>query len=343
MRFNAVVETISPTCIVVEVGSAGPNVIEVAVPALRGLPGPGVPSGGVVGQVLRKSGPSDHHTEWGGPILLDPGTAALPAPADGVLLFGRIQAGRQRPAFVTPSGPPVGVQALLASGKVGWWTAAGGSVTAHSMGLLGTTSGTATTRAVATDNLFKSTRRLGLVTAATAGSSAGLRDGGIAKYWRGNGPKLGGFEYVARFGISAYTPGMRAAVGLFATVATLGNADPSAQTNAVLVGKNAGATTLHIMHNDGAGACTTIDLGAGFPADTKEIDLYEVRFFCAPNSNRIGVSVERLNTGDLAEATLTADLPDAATLLAPQIWVNNGTAAVAVGVDVVSQYIETDF
>ncbi len=86
-----------------------------------------------------------------------------------------------------------------------------------------------------------------------------------------------------------------------------------------------------------------VDLGANFPADTQEVDLYETRFYCAPNSDRIGVSLERLNTGHRAEATLTTDLPDAGTLLCPQIWINNGAVAAAVGVDVMSQYIETDY
>ncbi len=165
----------------------------------------------------------------------------------------------------------------------------------------------------------------------------------MAKYWRGTRPKLGGFEYVARFGISAYTPGTRVAVGLLATPNALPNADPSAQTDAVIVGKDAADATFRIMHNDGSGACTVANLGMNFPADTQEIDLYEARFFCAPKSDRFGVSLERLNTGHVAEAVLTADLPDAGTLLSPQIWINNGAAAAAVAIDVVSQYIETDY
>jgi hypothetical protein len=301
-----------------------------------------VPSGGAVGQVLRKSGAGDFLTEWGGPIRLDPANGT-PAPSEGVLLYTRTQAGRPRPTVASALGAPAALQALLGSGKIGWWTAVGGAATAQSMGLLGTTSGTAAARVVTTENLFKSTRRLGLVTGSTAGSSAGLRDGGVAKFWRGNGARLGGFEYIVRFGISAYSAGMRAAVGLLATVSTLPNADPTSQTNAVMVAKNASAGTFQILHNDDSGACTAIDLGANFPADTQEVDLYEVRFYCASYSDRIGISVERLNTGHIAEATLTTDLPDPSTLLSPQVWVNNGAAAAAVAVDVVSQYIETDY
>lgn len=314
-------------------GAAGPE----------GPAGPGVPSGGETGQVLRKAGTGDHDAAWGGPLRIDREAAAPDAPADGVLVFARSQAGRQRPVVLGPAGASSGLQATIASSKVGWWSAVGGAATAQSVGFVGTIAGTASARAVSTDNLFKSTRRLGLVTGATAGSSAGLRDGAVGKYWRGNGPRLGGFEYVARFGISAHVAGLRVAVGLFATVAVLPNADPSAQVHAVFVGKNAADTTFRIMHNDGTGACTAIDPGADFPADTQEADLYEARFFCAPNGDRIGVSLERLNTGHLAEAVLTTDLPAAGTLLSPQIWINNGAAAAAVAIDVVSQYIETDY
>jgi hypothetical protein len=302
-----------------------------------------VPAGGATGQALRKSGPGDFATAWGGALRLDREAAVPASPADGAILFTRSQAGRQRPSFLAPAGAAAGIQTLLASHKIGWWGAAGGSATAQSVGLVGTVTGTATARTVATDNLFKSTRRLGIVSGNTAGLTAGLRDGGVGKYWRGTAPKLGGFEYVVRFGISAYSAGMRVAVGLLATVSLLPNADPSAQTNAVFLGKNAADTTFRIMHNDGAGACTVVDLGPDFPADTQEVDLYEARFFCAPNGDRIGVSVERLNTGHVAEATLTADLPDAGTLLGLQIWLNNGAAAASVALDIVSQYIETDY
>ncbi len=318
-----------------DTGSAGPS-------GAAGPAGPGVPPGGAIGHALRKSGAGDHETAWGGPMRLDREATVPVAPVDGVLIFARGQAGRQRPAFVAPSGASTGLQALLASNKVGWWSAVGGAATAQSVGFLGTITGTATARSVATDNLFKSTRRLGLATSSAVGSSAGLRDGGVAKYWRGNAVGLGGFEYVVRYGISAYTADLRLAVGLFAGVGVLPNADPSAQANAVFVGKNAGDTTFRIMHNDGSGSCTVIDLGSDFPANTQEVDLYEVRFFCAPNADRIGVSLERLNTGHVAEATLTTDLPDAGTLLGPQIWISNGTGAAAVAIDVVSQYIETD-
>jgi hypothetical protein len=136
---------------------------------------------------------------------------------------------------------------------------------------------------------------------------------------------------------------MRVAVGMFGTSGVLANVDPSAQTSAVLVGKDAAATTFHVMHNDGTGTCTTIDLGPDFPAGTQETDLYEVRIYCAPNSDRIGVSLERLNTGHVAQALLTTNLPDPGTFLSPHVWASNGAAAAVVAIDVLSLYIESDY
>ncbi len=51
----------------------------------------------------------------------------------------------------------------------------------------------------------------------------------------------------------------------------------------------------------------------------------------------------RLNTGDVASGSLTADLPVNNQLMAPHFWRNNGTTALAVAIDVASLYIETDY
>ena len=49
-----------------------------------------------------------------------------------------------------------------------------------------------------------------------------------------------------------------------------------------------------------------------------------------------------MNTGDFYEGSTAADLPANNTLLAPQVWINNGTTAAIADISVISQYIETD-
>jgi hypothetical protein len=132
-------------------------------------------------------------------------------------------------------------------------------------------------------------------------------------------------------------------VGLHSATTVIGNVNPSTLTQMVGVGTDNGQTTLRIMTNDGTAAASTIDLGANFPANTLSTDLYELILFCAPNGSTIGYRIERLNTGHVAEGTLSTDLPTNTTLLSPQVWRNNGATAAAIGIDVVGQYAETDY
>ena len=173
----------------------------------------------------------------------------------------------------------------------------------------------------------------------TAGASAGTRHG-LLQFWRGNAAGLGGFFYVARFGIAQFQINLRAFVGLYGTATAIGNVNPSTLLNMVGLAVDAGQTTWRIMRNDGSDTATAIDLGANFPANTSGADLYELALWCTPNSGTINYRVERLNTAFVAEGVLSTDLPVNTVLLAPQIWVNNGATAAAVALDVASQYLE---
>jgi hypothetical protein len=270
-------------------------------------------------------------------------TPAAPA-ADRLSIFAANRGGRLLPKSFGPAGLDTVLQPNIFGNSIGWFRPVGNSTTISLMGLNNTASGTATSRTVATTSLLASTRRAGFVSAATAGSSAGTRHGS-GQFWRGNAAGLGGFFFVARFGMSdaAAVAGARSFIGLSATAGVLSNADPSTNTNIVGVGHDGADSNLSIIHNDGTGTATKVALGANFLANTLSADLYELALFAAPNGADVGYRVERLNTGDVASGTLTTDLPANTALLSPQLWRNNGATALAVGIDVVSQYIETDF
>lgn len=275
------------------------------------------------------------------------GNGANPSsPGSGLRIFARKNAARNRLAYIGPSGIDVSVQAFLGANKVGYWGAQGNSATAFNTAAPGimlfnfghAATGTATARNVATTNLFTSIRRLGFVSGGTAGSSAGTRYNAL-QFWRGNAAGLGGFEYVARFGISQVNATTRVFVGLTNSAAVIGNVEPMSQANFIGLGCNASQTTLRVWSGGG----TLVDLGANFPANTQNADIYEFRIFCVPNGSSMNWSVTRLNTGHYIEGEFDPlYIPSSSTLLSPQIWINNGTTASAVAVDVISQYIETD-
>lgn len=271
-----------------------------------------------------------------------PLVSSLPTtPLDGASLFVRQRAGRNMPGTIGANGLDYTFQPFLATQKVSWWTAQGNGTVVSVMNFGNTVTGTATTRTVTTANMLTSLRRLGYVTATTAGASAGTRHN-LLQFWRGNAPSLGGFTYVARFGISAVNADMRWFVGQVGSASVIANVNPSTVLNTIGFGMDSGDTNVQFITNDGTGSATKTDMGATFPAAVVG-QVYEVRIFCAPNGTFIGGSIENLNTGVVStQMNITTNIPSSTTLMSPQIWVNSGTTASAVAIDVISQYTESD-
>lgn len=275
------------------------------------------------------------------------GTATPAAPAAGkVRMFGRTIAGRAIPAFEGPSGLSSALQPFFGRNKIGMWSPMGNAnvTTGMYFGIaVPSTVGTITARNVATTNLFTSMRRMGMVSATTAGSRAVAYING-AQFWRGNAAGMGGFLAVFRFGCSdAATVAGKSFVGFSAASSVGSSTETSLALNVVGVGTDSTDANLQIMHNDGSGVATKIDLGANFPDHTLSADVYELALFCAPNSTQIEYEVTRLNTGHSASGTITTDLPVSTQLLLPMFMRGNAATALAVGIDVMGLYIETDY
>jgi hypothetical protein len=262
------------------------------------------------------------------------------APTAGSTLFSRFRAGRRMPGARNPNGDAFEIQPGLMSRKVAHFVPRGNSTTADNWGFGVTVTGTATSRSVATTNLSTSLRRIGYVSSATAGNSAGVR-GNAAQFWQGNGAGLGGFYYQCQFIVSQTNADVRWFVGLSATTGALANANPTTLLNLVGFSIDSTQTTIRFINNDGSGTATSADQGANFPATTTTA-VYEIRLFCAPNTTEIFWSIERFDSAFFATGSVTTDIPTNTTLLSPQVWINNGATASAVAIDVIHQYMETD-
>ena len=272
------------------------------------------------------------------------------SPAGTVTAFAQTVAGRLMLAMIGPSGLAAGLQPFLARNSVGYWRPQGNATTVP--GVLGYTAptvvGTATARNVATTNFFTRLRRLGYVSAATAGALTESRVA-VAQVTIGNGAGVGGFTKIVRFGCSdaATVAGARMFVGMSSSTAAATNVEPSTLTNSIGVGHGAADTNLKLYYG-GSAAQTAIDLGASFPANTLSVDAYELALFASPNLTTVGYMVTRLNTGAVASGTLSAataglQLPLATTLLSyHKAWRTNNATALAVGLDIISDYVETD-
>ena len=269
------------------------------------------------------------------------------APASGnLVMFGKTIAGGALPAYIGPSGVGSALQPFLGRNKIGYWNPGGnGTVQPLAFGMAAPTLvGTGAARNVATTNLLTSMRRIGVASASTAGASGSFRTA-AAQYFLGNSAGMGGFRIVIRYGCSdaATVADARSFVGLVPGSGSISNVNPSTFINCIGLGSDSGESTLSIMHNDGSGTATKIALGANFPDHTLSADAYELALFAAPNSLSVGYQVTRLNTGDVASGTITTNLPAANFLMSLQVGRNNGTTALAVALDLVSLYVETDF
>ena len=287
-------------------------------------------------------------------IQMKSSTSDPVAPASGNgLFYMKSIGGRIMPKFIGPSGIDFSLQPFIAQDKVAIWSPPGNATTVP--GVLGFTAptalGTATARNVATTNLFTRVKRLGYVSASNANSIAGHYNTATGtQFTIGTGSGLGGFFYVVRFGTSdaATVANAQMFVGMTGTVSAATNIDPGTLLNSIGIGHAAGDANLKLFYG-GSAAQTRIDLGNNFPKNTSSTDMYELILFSSPGSNTsVGYKVTRLNTGHVAEGTLTAttpgtQLPASTTLLGHRAWRSNGTTALSVGIDVASVYISSDY
>ena len=266
------------------------------------------------------------------------------APGAGTLLvYTQSRAGRLFTFQKGPSGLDTPLQPALFSNGIIAITPSGSTALTVFGTPAPTAVGTTSHPAIsATAALKTSIRRAISTSAATANSACGFR---IASNicFRGDIPGSGGFWLRTRWGSSSSTLLQRSMVGLFSTTGALATTQsPSALTNCVFMGNDSGDTNMQIMHNDGSGACTKIDLGSNFPAVNVDA-MYDFDLFAAPNSSTIGWRVHRIDTGQTASGTISTDMPNSTQFLSWQMSLNNGGTAASVILDFFRMYLETDY
>jgi hypothetical protein len=273
-------------------------------------------------------------------------TPAAPA-AGGLKLFGRSIANRLLPAIIGPSGLDTSLQPHFGRNRVGIWSPLGNSTTITALGMTAPTSiGTATTANVATTNRHQRTRRIDyLVTTAATTAIAGWRS--AAAQWTIGAATAGdgGFHFVNRWGpaTGVATATSRAFVGMMASL-TPTDTEPSTRVNMVGMGWDAADTNIQMMHNDGSGVATKIDLGAAFPVPTADrTAYYELALFSPPGTvQEVHYEVIDLVSGATATGTITTNIPSTTQLIGPHGWMSVGGTSSVIGAALMSLYIESD-
>jgi hypothetical protein len=174
-------------------------------------------------------------------------------------------------------------------------------------------------RSFADTNAYTRRQRLGL-TVATTGNLAQSRQG--ITYFNRNS----NLDIIIGLGFAenCSNANVRAFAGV-STTTLFTNVEPTALLNCIGLAKLTTSNNLHLIHNDGSGTATAIDLGASFPSNTIETDFYILRL--KTNGSNIDYSVTRVNTGGVATGTLTTDLPSATTALNLGYYVVQSTGA----------------
>lgn len=285
-------------------------------------------------------------------VLIPLATAQTTPAANNLSMFVKSVGGRMMLAQAGPSGLDATFQPNLGRNRAVWWQPLGNATTVPiTTGIVAATAvGTATARNVATTNVLTRMKRLGYVSAATAGSLAGpYWPAGAQQYTIGDGAGLGGFHCIWRFGVSdaATVSGARQFIGFRNVVTAPTNVEPSTITNCIgLAQLSTDATQWYIVYG-GSAAQTAIALGTGLGAPTLTNTAWDFALFAPPNSNNtVYYTVTNLGTGVTVSGTLTGvagtALPLSTALLAPATYRTNNATAAAVGLDICSLYIETD-
>jgi len=280
----------------------------------------------------------------GGDLVFTSGTPTTPS-AGTVKASGYALGGRQMLAMTDPDGFTAPVQACLGARKVVWWQPLPNSTNTSLMGLAAFSYvGTATARAPAATGTVTGSRRLGLVSGVSAGSIAGARHG-VLTWWRGDAAGRGGFHLVWRFNVAdaVLVADARMFIGIIGTASAPTNVEPSTLTNLIGVGCNGGDTTMQ-LYAAGGSAQARSNLGANFPINTTNADIYELHLYCAPNASSVGYTLIRVGGGVApASGTITnaANLPSSTTLLTAQAWRTNNATVAACALDLHNFYVET--
>lgn len=302
--------------------------------------GGGGSPGGTTGEIQYNSagtfaGAADVEIE-GGQLRL-PAISAPAAPAGGgIKLYGKSLAGKVLPTWMEDSGAEMPVQAFIGRKAVGAYIAAGNGGTDTQWALPVTAGGTATAENITNTSVWGSIRaRSWRITTAAPNAIASLRANALQWTVGGNAAGRGGFflSWIWGPATGVATTTNRALVGMRSSVAAPTDVEPSSLLNFVGMGWDAADTNVQMMHNDGSGTATKIDLGANFPVPTADTtQVYELYLFSPPGTTQsVGYEVRNVNTAAVATGTITTDLPSTTTLLAPVGSLSAGGTSSVIG------------
>lgn len=299
---------------------------------------------------------ADHLIDSGG-VNITSNTSVPTTPATSTIqLFSSSLASKETLSSVDDAGVVINYQASLNQKQIFRWNPIFATATLPpSDGIQFTTPvGTATARAsgATAGSVLGAWKRLGLVSAATAGSLCHIRSGatttGLACFNAGT-TMPGDLFYSARFGISdaATVAGARMFVGLAGSTAAASNVEPNTLFTCLGIAQlSTDATQLYMVCGGNTTAQTAVGLGAtNFPINNT--NAYEISIYCSKvSATVIYYTAKNLTNGVSVSGSFTgtvATIPNGTSTvngLAVHFWRTNNATALAVGLDIISVYGE---
>lgn len=276
-------------------------------------------------------------------------TADLTAPTAGALLYGKQLAGKSVPIMREPSGmayalAPHPIHRNLRYLRFG----AGTSVTtlAQQVGVLPYTCVSGTAPVIVSPTTTSPAYRSTIATTSTAGI--------IASYRVTSGGVIMGQPWMAFFRFALPTTNQtafRAFVGMLDVTTVPTNVDPVTASTPGGIGMaiNAAVNSLQLVRNVTGTARTATSLSS-FSASGRYVpndinNLYDLVLW-SDGTNvywQTSVTVGYGTPADIGTGTLTTNIPTSGTILYPQAWVTNNTAAAVQSMDLLLCGVETDF
>lgn len=236
----------------------------------------------------------------------------------------------------TPDGQIIPLQPSLFLNKMPVWVGYASGTTAPTvMGATVSASATMGTAAPATTNAWTKHQRKTHTTAATAGSSSGIR-----QPYTQFSQSVGGFLAYFKFGQTLTINGEQKFIGMCASTSALAG-DASALVHMIGMGVDAANTggNWYLMHNDGSGVATIIDLGAN--AARNITDGYELIIYVANGSNDYYVYIRNIATNTVVyNGVVNTNIPGSSNQMAWKVECRNGAVAAATNLHVAAIYIQ---
>ncbi len=143
-------------------------------------------------------------------------------------------------------------------------------------------------------------------------------------------PRAAGFKFVIRFGVPSVVAGERFWCGMNGP--TTGSTNPSSLTNLIGVGRDDTDTNLQVMHNDGTGSATKIDLGRTFASVAGHA--FDLVLTVPLGGGSCEYLLTDLDDGTTYSGVITTNLPATDSTLSWNLWASVGaTGGTAVAVD----------